>query len=126
VYRILIADDHPAVRRTLRSFLMAYGFAVCGEATNGLEVVEMAQRVHPDLIVLDLHMPLLDGLGAARELSRLAPDVPLVMLTNHAGTIVEGEALKAGVKRMISKENAAKKLVPNVREILTMIPLPSR
>jgi DNA-binding NarL/FixJ family response regulator len=120
VNRILIADDHPAVRSTLRCFLIAYGFAVCGEAANGLEAVEMAQSVRPDLIVLDLHMPVLDGLGAARELSRLLPDVPLIMLTNHTGKIAEEDALKAGVRRMISKEDVAKKLVPVVREVFSL------
>jgi len=77
-----MVDDHPAIRTALRmAFERQPGFTVCGEAEDGFDAIGKAKRLAPDLIVLDLRMPVMDGLEAARELKRLFPQTPLMMLT---------------------------------------------
>jgi CheY-like chemotaxis protein len=78
LHRILIADDHPVVRTALRSLFHRHGLEVCGEAVNGRDAIEKAEEFHPDLIVLDLCMPVMDGLEASRQLTKTMPDVPLL------------------------------------------------
>jgi DNA-binding NarL/FixJ family response regulator len=104
MHRILIVDDHPTIRKLLRSLLESNGFKVCGEAVNGFDGVEKAQEFRPDLIVLDLSMPVMGGLEAARQLHELKPGVRLMMLTNHSSSILEMDALNAGIHRVIPKE----------------------
>src|ERR1700732_4243908 len=95
---ILIVDDHSAIRRALRAaFEHQAGFTVCGEAENGLDAIAEAKVVAPDLIVLDLRMPEMDGLQTARALKALLPNVPLMMLTSYHSTAAEREALASGV-----------------------------
>ena len=115
--RILIADDNPAVRRTLRSLLLAAGAWDIADVANGQEAVAKAQELKPDLIILDLVMPVLDGLKAARQLSQLMPAVPLLMYTLHWSPQVEVEAQKLGVRKVISKSDA-RLLISTVQEIL--------
>jgi DNA-binding NarL/FixJ family response regulator len=115
---VLIVDDHPKVREALRSIFNANGFTVCGEAIDGRDAIEKAQELHPDLIVLDLSMPVMNGLVAARELTKLMPNVPLVMFTNHTGTIVEEEARRAGIRSIMSKIAPYDTLLNQARELL--------
>ena len=79
--RVLIADDHPLFRDGLRSLLEARGIAVVGEATNGREAVDLARRLAPDVVLMDLFMPEVDGLAATRTLAAAGSDVKVVMLT---------------------------------------------
>jgi chemotaxis response regulator CheB len=80
---VLVVDDNPAIRRVLCELFQSQAdFQVCGEAENGKEATEKAPELHPDLIVLDLSMPVMNGLDAARVLKRLMPRVPLVMFSN--------------------------------------------
>jgi DNA-binding NarL/FixJ family response regulator len=80
---ILIADDSPVIHKTLRQTLEREdAWEVCGEAADGREAIEKAQRLKPDVVVLDLSMPVMNGLEAARELKRMSPSLPLVMFTN--------------------------------------------
>jgi DNA-binding NarL/FixJ family response regulator len=100
---ILIADDSPVIRRTLRQTLEREdAWEVCGEATDGREAVEKAQRLKPDVVVLDLAMPVMNGLDAAREIRRLSPALPLVMFTNFSMPQFINEALLAGVRAVES------------------------
>jgi CheY-like chemotaxis protein len=115
--RILIADDNPAVRRTLRSLLLAAGAWDIADVANGQEAVAKAQELKPDLIILDLVMPVLDGLKAARQLSQLMPAIPMLMYTLHWSPQVEVEAQKLGVRKVISKSDA-RLLISTVQEIL--------
>jgi CheY-like chemotaxis protein len=101
---ILIVDDQADIRKALHSLLNSNGFEVCGEAVNGQDAIEKAQALHPDLILLDLSMPVMNGLEAARELTKLMPSVPLIMLTNNLGSLVEEEARKAGIRTVLSKQ----------------------
>lgn len=115
---VLIVDDHVAVRKALRSLFDLNGFTVCGEAVNGQDAVEKAQRLHPDLIVLDLSMPVMDGFEAARELANLLPELPLIILTNDAGAIGEEDARKLGIRRVLSKREPVQQLIDEVRELV--------
>ena len=122
--KILIADDNPQLRRVLRMLLETHaGWEVCREAVNGMEAIAMARECHPDLILLDLAMPGMDGLAAARQISRTLPGIPIMMHTLYASTILEAEAKKAGVLRVVSKSEG-QKLIPAIEEVLAAIPPP--
>src|SRR5258708_32608242 len=99
--RILIADDNPVVRTALRHLLESVGHWEIIDVENGLEAIAQAQEFRPNLIILDLVMPVMDGLTAAREISRLLPDIPLLMHTLHPYPQVELEAQKVGVRRVV-------------------------
>lgn len=99
--RILIADDHVTVRKHLKQLLESRpNWQVCGEASNGLEAVQKAASLKPDVIVLDVAMPVLNGYEAASRILETAGDVPILMFTQYA---VEPEHRVAGVRQIISK-----------------------
>lgn len=103
--RILIADDHDGVRKILKEALGIHaGWEVCGEATTGLEAVEKAAALKPDLIVLDLSMPVINGLEAASQISSANAEIAIILFTNHVSSTLEAEALKAGIRRVLSKD----------------------
>jgi DNA-binding NarL/FixJ family response regulator len=115
---ILIVDDSPLIRETLRDLLEGCSdWAVCGEAENGQDGVDQAQRLHPDLIVLDRKMPVMDGLQAARELKRLMPAIPLLMFTNFKTADLETEALTAGIAVVVDKSESFKALISSIRRL---------
>lgn len=108
---ILIVDDNPKIRQIVRAVLEAKpGCKVCGEAVDGKDAIEKASQLHPDLVVLDMVMPVMNGLEAARVLNKIMPDVPVVMLTSHANKLVEPEARAAGIRAVLSKESGIEKL----------------
>jgi DNA-binding NarL/FixJ family response regulator len=104
---ILIVDDHALIRRSLRQlFECRPGWEVC-EAVNGLDAIEKAQQLKPDLIVLDLSMPEMDGLQAARILKKAMPNVPIILFTNFGqDPFMEREALAVGIRKVVSKANS--------------------
>jgi two-component system chemotaxis response regulator CheY len=116
--RILIVDDHAAVRKSLRLLFDVNGFEVCGEAVNGYDAIEKAQVLRPDLILLDLCMPVMNGLDAARQLTKLMPKVPLIMFTNQISEIMEEEAREVGIRSIISKNESYKKLINHALDVL--------
>jgi len=119
VASILIVDDHPAIRRALRlAFERQPGFTVCGEAEDGFDAIGKAQKLSPDLIVLDLRMPVMDGLEAARELKRLFPQIPLMMLTCYHSSAAEREAKASGVAAVFSKPEGMQNLIWHARAVL--------
>ena len=103
--RVLIVDDHAIIRRLVRSVFEAQHLDV-SEASNGAEGVQKAQEVNPSLIVLDLSMPVMNGLDAARALTVLMPHIPLLMFTNNVGAVLEQEARSAGISDVICKSDA--------------------
>jgi DNA-binding NarL/FixJ family response regulator len=116
---ILIVDDSAVVRQTLRQTLeWQKGWEVCGEAANGRDGIEMAQRLKPDLVLLDFSMPVMNGLEAARELKHLLPTVPLLMYTNYGTNYLEKEALSAGVTAVVSKSDSVEALVSSIQAVL--------
>ena len=117
--RILVVDDYEAVRSIIQIFLENAGFAVCGEASSGTEAIEQAQRLNPDLIVLDLKMPQMNGAEAACVLSRTMPGVPIVALTMYEDYFGPALASVVGVKAIVSKADGLNKLVECVKFLLS-------
>src|SRR5256885_13463635 len=116
---VLIVDDHPAIRRALRAaFERQPGFKVCGEAEDGFDAIVKAKKLYPDLIVLDLRMPVMDGLEAARSLKKIMPNVPLMMLTCYHSSAAEKEALASGVTAVFSKPDGMQNLIWKARAVL--------
>ena len=110
--RILIADDHPFVRNGVRNILGAHaGYEVCGEAENGAVAVQKVQELNPDVLVLDITMPVMNGIDAARQILEQRPDLPIVILSMHeSGTQLEA-ARKLGIKGYVSKSRAVQDLI---------------
>jgi DNA-binding NarL/FixJ family response regulator len=115
--RIILADDHLIVRQGLRSILEQEAHTVLGEAGDGREAIRLAQELRPDVAVLDLAMPLLNGLDAAREIVRVSPQTKTILLTMHTEDPYVMEAMRAGVNGYLLKTQAAQDLVQAVREV---------
>jgi two-component system chemotaxis response regulator CheY len=105
--RILIADDSSLTRKTLQDLLQTHGWEVCGQAENGLDAVKMAVELNPDVVILDLAMPSMDGLTAARRISESLPTVPIIMHTLHNLPQLELEAKRNGVRCIVPKSETA-------------------
>jgi CheY-like chemotaxis protein len=115
---ILIVDDSSTIRHLLRTaFENISGWEV-GEAVNGREAIDKARELNPDLIVLDLSMPVMNGLQAAPVLRRMLPTVPIILFTLYGSKFLEREALSAGVTAVVSKDAAVKTLVNQARDLL--------
>lgn len=113
--RILIADDHEVARRGIRSLLESHpGWEVCGEAKDGRDAVELATSVKPDLVLLDIAMPNLNGLEAARQILATSPNVAILILTMHDSDNVIREVLRAGARGFLLKSDAGRDLVAAV------------
>lgn len=104
--QILLADDHVVVRQGLRALLERAGFKVVGEAGDGQEAIRLAAESHPDVAVLDVAMPVLNGIDAARGITKASPGTRTILLTMHAegGSVLEG--LRAGVRGLVVKSRA--------------------
>src|SRR6202165_1584068 len=110
--RILIADDHEVVRRGLCTLLQSHeGWEICGEAKDGRETVEKAKQVKPDVVILDVGMPNLNGLAATRQLLQQNPQQKVIVLTITDSDQVIREALDAGARGFVLKSDAARDLV---------------
>ena len=116
---VLIVDDSAVVRHGLRElFKRESDFEVCGEAENGKEAIAKAQGLHPDLIVLDLSMPVMNGFDAARALKRLMPTVPLIMYSAFGDKVAESQARLIGISEVVSKSEHASVLIHKARGLL--------
>lgn len=115
--RILLADDHQIVRDGLRALLEREGLKVVATAVNGRDAVEQARATKPDVAVLDLEMPRLNGLDAAREIIREAPQIRVILLTMHTHEHQIIGALRAGVRGYVLKTQAAEDLVHAIRSV---------
>lgn len=115
--RILIADDHSLVLAGLLKLVEAEGVVV-GTVEDGRALVEEAQKLRPDVILLDISMPLLNGLDAARQLTKLVPDSKLIFLTMHATPTYATEAFKAGASGYLLKRSAASELKQAIHAVL--------
>jgi DNA-binding NarL/FixJ family response regulator len=116
--RILVIDDGDWVRNIIGLFLEHAGFEVCGEAADGVEAIEQAKKLKPDLIVLDLVMPRMNGAEAASVLSQTMPDVPIVLLTLYQNVLGSALASAVGIRAVLDKTEGLDKLVACVRSLL--------
>jgi DNA-binding NarL/FixJ family response regulator len=117
--RILIADDHEIVRMGLRALLEGHaGWEVCGEASNGKEAIEKAGKLHPDVVIVDVTMPQLNGLESARRILSASPDVRILVLSMHESEKLVEEALETGAHGFLLKSDAARELIAAVEAIL--------
>jgi two-component system response regulator NreC len=115
--RIILADDHLIVRQGLKSILEKESYSVIGEAGDGREAVRLAQELSPDIAVLDLSMPLLNGLDAAREIVKVSPQTKVILLTMHTEDPYVMDALRAGIRGYLLKTQAGQDLVQAIREV---------
>jgi len=116
--RILIADDHEVARHGIRALLESHpGWVVCGEAKDGRETVELAERLTPDLILLDIGMPNLNGLEATRQILATSPEAVILILTMHDTDHVVREVLRAGARGFLLKSDAGRDLVAAVEAL---------
>lgn len=115
VLRIMVADDHEVVRKGLVSLLQAQSdWQVCGEAGDGREAVEKAIQLKPDILILDIGMPSLNGLEATRQILKTTPNARILILTLHDSDQVVREVLNAGARGFLLKSDAARDLVAAV------------
>jgi two-component system response regulator EvgA len=117
LYRVFIVDDNPSVRTGIRKLLEPSGFAICGEASDGLDAVERAPEINPDLIILDVSMPRMHGLDAARKLHDIHPHVPIILNTLHAAVIRAEPSLPEGVTDVVDKRENL------LHRVLQLLPL---
>lgn len=114
--RVLLADDHLIVRRGCKALLEREGFEVIAEASDGHEAVRLAETLHPDVAVLDLAMPLMNGLEASQEIQRVSPRTRSVLLTMYTDDHYVIQALRAGIRGYIIKTQAPADLVQAIQE----------
>jgi two-component system, NarL family, response regulator NreC len=115
--RILLADDHLIVRQGLKTLLEHEHHTVVGEAGDGREAIQLAQKHHPDIAIMDLAMPMLNGLDATREILKVSPETRSILLTMHTEDPYVVEALRAGVRGYLLKTQATSDLMQAVREV---------
>jgi DNA-binding NarL/FixJ family response regulator len=114
---ILVADDNPLILKVLgRIFEATEDYELCAQATNGHDAIELALKHRPDLIILDMSMPFLNGLDAARRLKNVMPNVPIILFTQHADLNHAISAADLPVDRIVSKGDAAQ-LMRHVRSL---------
>jgi DNA-binding NarL/FixJ family response regulator len=115
--RVLIADDHEMFRQGLRVLLEEEGFQFVAEASNGREAVQLCEQHHPEVAILDITMPLLNGIFAAREIIKSNPRTRVVLLTQHTEDQMVLESLRAGVTGYVLKTRASSELVHALRAV---------
>jgi two-component system response regulator NreC len=118
--RVLLAEDHPIIRKSVRQILAAHPrFEVCGEAENGAQAIEEAERLKPDVVVLNITMPVLDGIAAAREIKAKLPESAIVILSSHADKRFIAQAKKSGARAYVAKTKAGEALVTAIEAAVT-------
>jgi DNA-binding NarL/FixJ family response regulator len=118
--RVLLVDDSAVVRSTVRPlFDSRPDFEVCGEAENGRDAIEKAESLKPDLIILDLAMPVMTGLDAAPVLRKMLPDSRLILFTAHDGPQVDQLSRAAGIHAVVPKRQAVSRLIAQAQALLT-------
>jgi two-component system response regulator NreC len=114
---VLVADDHPVVRQGMKSLLTREGFSVVGEAADGREALRLVEALHPEVALLDLGMPGLNGLDAAREIMQSGTGTKVIILTQHTEEPYILEALRAGVHGYVLKSQSVSDVVQAIRDV---------
>src|SRR3981189_94937 len=116
--RIILADDHALVRQGIKSLLEREGLQVVAEASDGREAIRHCEALSPDIAVMDISMPSLNGMEAARDRARVCPKVKPVLLTQHDEPQYVSAALKAGVKGYVLKSQISAELIHAIQQVL--------
>jgi DNA-binding NarL/FixJ family response regulator len=114
---ILVVDDHPMARRTLRILLAEHHVYVCGEATDGEEALEKVRKIKPDIVLLDINMPVMNGIQAAYEIRRIAPSTKVIFLTVHDAPETAA-VLRFLADEFVPKSAAGTELIPIIKRLL--------
>jgi DNA-binding NarL/FixJ family response regulator len=115
--RILLADDHLMVRQAIKCALAQSGLQVVGEASNGQEAIHQCRDLRPDVAVLDVSMPLINGIDAAREILKVCPDTKILILTMHTQDRYLQESLRLGIRGYVLKANTADELAKAIHAV---------
>jgi len=115
--RILLADDHALIRQGLRALLEKQGFQVVCEASDGQETLRSVEQTQPDVAIVDISMPILNGVDAARQLKKSSPKTKVILLTQHDEDQYVTESLRAGVTGYVLKSQAGSDLVHAIQEV---------
>jgi len=115
---VLVVDDSEYLRRAIEQAFLSDGFKTCVEAENGREAIEVAKTCKPDLIILDLSMPVMNGLEAAPILRTMFPKIPIFLFTFYADAVNKETVLKAGVNLVISKDEPLSSVVDKAHEMM--------
>ena len=115
---ILVVDDHEHTRKLIRNFLESLDGFVCGEAVDGLDALQKAASLNPDLIVLDFQMPRMNGLETARVLNQMLPAVPIILFTMHKDVLQPADIAALGIKVVLSKMDGLDVLGAHAKHLL--------
>jgi len=114
---VLIVDDHSVTRDTIRSMLQRHSFLVCGEAENGKQAVERVKQVRPDVVLLDIEMPVMNGIQAAYEIRRISPSTKILFFTIHSNEATSSVRI-LGADGVVTKSAAATELIPALKRLV--------
>ena len=117
---VLVVDDNPAIRKLLASAFLSDGFKTCAEAGDGQEAIEGAKQIKPDIVILDLSMPVMEGLSAAFELGRVFPPMPIILFTLYEASLLSTTASDAGVSLVLSKAVPIPTLIDTAHQLCKM------
>ena len=127
VKSILVVDDNPLIRRGVKQVLeQERDIVVCGEAVDGRDAIDKAMDLHPDLIILDMAMPNMNGLQAADILHQIMPAVPLILFSMHAGSVLRSQVQAAGIAAVVPKAAGGDLLIVQTRELLGLSEVPRK
>src|ERR1700737_2485509 len=117
--RVLIVDQHEQIRRLVRAFFLSeFGFQICGEAVDGYEAIMKAQLLKPDLIVLEVAIPGLNGVEAAPKLKKLLPKTPIILFTLYGSLLKGVDTREIGVDAVVTKQDGMRALGDSVHTLL--------
>jgi CheY-like chemotaxis protein len=116
---VLVVDDSAVIRKMLASAFLSDGFETCIEAENGKEAIDVAKQSKPDLIILNLSMPVMNGLQSAPELRKISPQAPIILFTLYGRNLAQTEASKAGINLVVEKSVPLSTLIEKAHELMT-------
>ena len=115
---VLIVDDSPIIRKMIADAFLSDGFKTCVEAENGKEGVEAATKIRPDLIVLDLSMPVMNGLEAAPKLKQISPNAPIILFTLYGQELLRTQSSRADIDLVLPKTTPLRALIEKAHELI--------
>jgi two-component system chemotaxis response regulator CheY len=115
---VLVVDDNAAIRKALSAAFLSDGFSACKQAENGKEAIEIAQQMKPDVITIDLSMPVMNGLEAAARIRKIFPSTPIILFTLYADSLSPADASKAGVSLVLLKTVPLARLVDEAHTLI--------